>query len=80
MSVLTNKVSLPQGGYLNFMYSRMFTVNGERYFIAISDSKNVSYIFYLKQELGSWIIEERKELPLWVIGLENQFGKIICCH
>jgi hypothetical protein len=62
-----------------FYFNRIFTSNGVRYHIAVSDEKK-QHIFYMEVKKAKWHIVESPKVPDWVKQLENELSLAIIEH
>jgi hypothetical protein len=66
-------------GYAEFVFNRMYTVEGMRYYVSVNDNNHNSYFFRM-QALGSrWIVVD-KNVPEWVLKLQNELSDAVVEH
>ena len=60
---------------LNFSFSRMYTTEGEKYFVAIHRNGNLTHFKVKKDKNGVWRASDTS--PSWVKATEEEISKII---
>lgn len=66
-----------QLGYLNFYFNKLFTVEGTRYHVSVTDAQKKLHIFQLYKENKSWKILNKNDCPFWITELEPEFNILI---
>jgi hypothetical protein len=60
---------------LHFSFSRMYTTEGEKYFVAVHRNGNLSHFNMRKDNKGVWRASDAS--PSWVKAIEEEISKII---
>lgn len=66
-------------GLKTFHFNRIFTVNGTKYHLSVTEHAT-SYYFLMEERNGSWLIAETIELPLWIRQADKELEKAIWEH
>jgi hypothetical protein len=80
MPSFTKRIQVSPGEFLSFNFNRIYTVEGLNFFISFIDNKHESFHFKMKEEGHSWKIIERKNIPSFILMMEDEFSKAIREH
>lgn len=80
MPSFSQKISVPKTGTYTFTFTRIYTVDGIRYFVTVTDEGQKMHQFFMRQIEESWILVDTHNLPDWLIALEFEFEKVILNH
>jgi hypothetical protein len=80
MGKFKKTLDLAGGGYLECVFNYMFTVNGPRWFITVTDFNKGVYRMFMGMADDTWMIIDKNDLPGWIVVLENTFGNYIKEH
>lgn len=80
MPSFTKKIRVPNGGLYNFVFTRIYTVDGTHYFVTVADGDSKVHQFHMKQVENAWMIAGTAMIPDWLIALEVELEKAILNH
>lgn len=78
MSNFTKKL-MTDFGFAVFIFNRIYTVEGLRYYISVNDYNYNSYFFRMKAIGGKWIIGD-KNVPEWILSIQKELSDSIIEH
>ena len=67
-------------GTPQFVFDRIFTVNGAHYHVSVVDDKGRSQFFNMQFKKDEWVIIDAPKVPDWIMGLQNELSKAIIDH
>ena len=71
-------IKIPGDGRLQFFFTKVYTLDGYKYFVTTIDKHIKSHIFYMLNINGSWQIDKSKNtIAEWILTLENEFNSAI---
>ena len=77
MQSFTTRILVHKQFNPEFIFNRVFTINGTQYFITVRDEDIKSHFFKMEQDKGKWKIIDFRKVPEWIIQLESTLEKII---
>ena len=57
MTTFIAKIKTPYNGLLEFSFTSIETIHGQKYFITTIDRRTKSHMFYMRQIAGVWRID-----------------------
>lgn len=69
-----------ESGPVPFDFLKVFTTEGWRYLVIVSDDNLEAPLFYMMEENMKWALVNPETLPGWILLLEEQLSKTIGKH
>jgi hypothetical protein len=77
MGSFTRQVKTEEGK-LEFTFLRVFTTNGVRYYVTVTDNHHKPFLFHMEEQNEEWKIVDDQNIPEWILRVEDQLcGAII---
>ena len=65
------------GNTLSFYFNSISTHDEVRYYVSVADSQGKTWLFYMKNKEGRWVLTNPVNCPEWIIALERELSTII---
>ena len=79
MSHFEKKIRTPQGS-LNFYLNRIYTTEGLRYHVSVTDYNRKAHSFNMEEKNGEWQLVNSSTCPEWIVEIEKDIEKVILEH
>ena len=80
MSVFKKRIVISKEFHPEFLFSRIYTVNGLRYYVSVTDKAHKAHHFSMQEHNGSWQVMDGLLLPDWITGAEEALEQAIFEH
>jgi hypothetical protein len=69
-----------EAGTRDFIFNRIFTVDGPLYYISVKNSRDRSEYFHMIERRGMWTFRDINKVPEWIMPLESKLADAINEH
>ena len=77
MQDFTTRIFIEEGFHAKFVFNGIYTVNGVRYHVSVTDINGQTYAFNMEEKNGKWTIIDGPKVPDWIVTLENKLEEAI---
>jgi hypothetical protein len=77
MHDFTKRILISKGFTAEFLFNHIFTFNGVRYYVSVTDGKGQTLGFNMEKKYGRWKIIDAPKVPGWIMNIEEQLEDAI---
>jgi hypothetical protein len=66
--------------FLNFYFNRIYTADGQRYYISVIGKDKKTYTFHMVEQGPAWKLLNPGNCPDWIVAVEKEISEHIKSH